>query len=273
MSSRVWIVGPVAVDTVAYLKKLPSAGSFTRPERLVERIGGSSANVAIALAATGVETGFISYIGNDANGQKIRENLSASKIKHLHLQEVDGQSNHALVMIDSSKDRTIVALTDSHLDELTLSNIAFESTDIVVFSLWRPFFFDHLRLVQSLGCRTIVGLEALKDLRIEGVECAIGSESELGGEAPTKHLNRFQRIVVTRGASGADDYQGREVFHQEAIAGKVIDTTGAGDSFLAGFLAILARGDGEIGTDLAYGARWAAATISREGSQPEPPPL
>ena len=273
MSARVWIVGPVAIDTVAYLERVPIAGSFTRPDRIVERIGGSSANVAIALASTGVETGFISYVGNDFNGKKIRENLSHSKIKNLHLQEVDGKSNQVLVMVDATGDRTIVALTDSHLAEIEFKGIKFEASDIVVFSLWRPFFIEHLRYVQSLGCKTVVGLEALKDLHVESADCAIGSEAELGGEEPAKHLNRFKRIVVTRGAAGIDDYQSGGIFHQEAIAAEVVDSTGAGDSFLAGFLSHFAQIEVVPGSDLLFGARWAAATISIEGSQPAPPPL
>ena len=273
MSARVWIVGPAAIDIVAYIQTLPTPGSFTRPNRIVERIGGSSANVAIALAATGVETGFISYIGNDLNGEKIRENFSKSAIKHLHLQEVDGLSNQTLVMVDASGERTIVALTDSHLAEISFKEITFEPSDIVVFSLWRPFFIEHLHYVQNIGCRTVVGLEALNDLRVESADCAIGSESELGGAEPTAHLNRFKRIVVTRGAAGADDFHSSGVLHQDAVATEVLDTTGAGDSFLAGFLSFLARGEVAPGSDLAYGARWAAATISIEGSQPAPPPL
>jgi len=273
MSARVWIIGPVAIDIVAYLQKLPTVGTFTRPDRIVERIGGSSANVAIALAATEIETGFIGYIGNDLNGEKIKENLTNSKIRNLHLQEVDGQSNQALVMIDASGDRTIVALTDSHLAEINLAGIAFKASDIVVFSLWRPFFIDHLRYVHTLGCRTVVGLEALKDPQVESADVAIGSEAELGGEEPEMHLNRFKRIVVTRGAAGVDDFRSDGILHQAAIAAEVVDTTGAGDSFLAGFLAVIARGEIDAGLDLAYGARWAAATISREGSQPAEPPL
>lgn len=273
MSARVWIIGPVAIDIVAHMQQLPTVGSFTRPDRIVERIGGSSANVAIALASTGVETGFISYIGSDKNGEKISNDLSKSKIKNLHLQVVEGHSNQALVMIDGSGDRTIVALTDSHLAHISLSDIEFKASDIVVFSLWRPFFIEHLRYVQSLGCKTVVGLEALSDLRVESADCAIGSEAELVGQSPEQHLGRFLRIVVTRGAAGIDDYRRDGHFHQEALATQVVDTTGAGDSFLAGFLSIFSQGEQAPGSDLAYGARWAAATVSCEGSQPAPAPL
>lgn len=273
MTRKVWIIGPVAIDTVAYIEKLPVVGSFTRPSRIVKRIGGSSGNVALALAAAGVETGFISYIGNDAHGFQIKEHFTTSGISDLHLQEIVGESNHALVMVDASGDRTIVALTDSHLAEISLEQITFASDDIVVFSLWRPFFIEHLRYVQSLGCMTIVGLEALHDPAVQSADCAIGSEAELGEAEVSEHIDRFPRIVVTRGAGGCDEYQAGSLRHQEAITVDVLDTTGAGDSFLAGFLTILARGELEVGSATGYGARWAAATVAIEGSTPATPPL
>ena len=273
MSKRVWIIGPVGIDTVVYINQLPASGSFTRPNRIVERIGGSSGNVAVALASTGIETGFIGYVGRDKYGEMVKEFFAESAVRHLHLQEVEGATNHALVMVDESGERTIVALTDSYLSELYLNQIPITADDIVVFSLWRPFFIDHLRYVHSLGCTTVVGLEALSDLEVTYADCAIGSEAELGGLNPRHHFDRFPRIVVTRGAGGSDEYREGSHLHQEAIATDLLDATGAGDSFLAGFLSIYAQGDEELAAAMSYGARWAAATIAHEGSLPVAPPV
>lgn len=273
MKRRVWIIGPVAIDIVTYIDLLPTIGSFTRPSKIVERIGGSSGNVALALASAGIETGFISYIGQDKNGEKIIQEFSKSGIKHLHLQEVDGPTNSVLVMIDKSGDRTIIALTDSYLSQITFDGIKFHIDDIVVFSLWRPFFIEQLRHVQELGCTVIVGLEALDDKAVTFADVAIGSEAELGVQRPQENLGRFSRIVVTRGASGSDEYLDGMTLHQDSFSKEVVDATGAGDSFLAGFLAILARGEDELGSAARYGARWAAQTLAIEGSVPAKPPL
>lgn len=272
MSKRVWIIGPVGVDTVAYIDDFPTPGSFTRPRRIVQRIGGSSGNVAAALANTGTETGFIGYVGGDNFGKEVKDFFAASKVEHLYLQEISGATNHALVMVDATGERTIVALSDSHLPEIEIAEIPFSPNDIVVFSLWRPFFANHLRSLHLLGCTTVVGLEALSDQAVEYADCAIGSEAELFGCDPREHLDRFPRIVVTRGASGSDEYQEGLHLHQESAAIEVLDATGAGDSFLAGFLSIYAQGGEDLGAAMQYGARWAAATIASEGSLPVAPP-
>ena len=49
MSSRVWIVGPIAWDTVIYLPSMPKPGKFVQAIQTIERPGGTAANAAIAI--------------------------------------------------------------------------------------------------------------------------------------------------------------------------------------------------------------------------------
>lgn len=73
------------------------------------------------------------------------------------------------------------------------------------------------------------------------------------------------RVVVTRGADGADVYRPRaEPVHIAAAPAKPVDTTGAGDAFAASFMAALACGarDEQAG---ALAARVAAATVEHIG--------
>ena len=73
------------------------------------------------------------------------------------------------------------------------------------------------------------------------------------------------RVVVTRGADGADVYRaGREVLHVDASPATPIDTTGAGDAFAAAFAAALACGASDERAG-ALAARVAAATVEHAG--------
>lgn len=58
------------------------------------------------------------------------------------------------------------------------------------------------------------------------------------------------------------------VIHQDAFPAKVIDTTGAGDAFTAGYLAGLAKGYADGRKGLEAGARWAALMVTVEASVP-----
>ncbi len=266
---RVWIVGTVSWDTVVYVNDFPTAGGFAQSTNRLERLGGSAANIAQGLASADVETGLVTFLGNDDLGERITNLLAASQIKHLEILKVNDNSSHALVVVDRNGDRTVFALSNNYLSKLSLADIGLQKSDIVVFALWRPVFMESLKFAQALGCYTVVGLEALTDPQAPTANLALGSASELASDNDiSSFLDRFDRIVVTSGASGADLYSASQYLHQPALSAEVVDTTGAGDSFFAGFLAALARGDviGNIG--MKAGALWSADMVSQYRSIP-----
>jgi sugar/nucleoside kinase (ribokinase family) len=76
-------------------------------------------------------------------------------------------------------------------------------------------------------------------------------------------------LVVTRGAEGAVSIEGGQRFDAPAAAvERVVDTTGAGDLFAAGFMAARCRGR-ELRECLEAGAIAAAEVISHFGARPE----
>jgi ribokinase len=64
--------------------------------------------------------------------------------------------------------------------------------------------------------------------------------------------------------------EGGEGEHLRAPAVKAIDTTAAGDTFIGGFAAELARGSA-VSAAIAFGQRAAALAVTREGAQPSIP--
>ena len=265
---RVWIVGPIAWDTVVYVDQFPVRGRFTQSRNTIERPGGSAGNVAQALATAGVETGFVTTIGDDAIGQRLQSTLAASRIAHLVVNRTPGHSRHVLVLVDASGDRTILGLSPDTMGHITARGAPFEPGDIVVFVVWSDHFLPDLERARACGCTTVVGLGALDNPAVTA-DIAVGSRADAAGEVePARHLTRFGRVVVTSGSEGALQLDGDRELRRPAIPAAVVDTTGAGDAFLAGYLAMYARGfvDGRRALDA--GARWAALTVSHVGSIP-----
>lgn len=266
---RVWIVGTVSWDTVVYINDFPKSGGFAQSKDRIDRLGGSAANIAQGVASAGIETGLVTFLGNDDLGKTIHNLLTQTDILHLEILRVDDKSSHALVVIDGAGERTIFALSNNYLSQLSLESIDIRSEDIVVFPLWRPVFFNNLNYAKSRGCHTVVGLEALSDLQKPSADLAIGSEAELPPDlSVADHLNQFKRILVTHGAKGAQLYSSDGILDQPAVATEVIDTTGAGDSFFAGFLTALARGDQQGVFGMKAGALWSAAMVAQYRSIP-----
>jgi len=266
----VWIVGPIAWDTVVYLPELPAPGRFTQGERTLERPGGTAANVAQALATTGVPTGFVGCLGEDEHGRRLQQTLQASGLDRLAITWLPERTHHVLIMVDGTGERTMVGLAPHHLARVTLDGADLAPGDIVVFVVWDDALLGQLELAKSRGCTTIVGLTAT-GCPAASADIAFGSSNDLRGDLdPGAHLDRFPRIVLTQGSDGSIQVEAAQTLHQPAFPAEVVDTTGAGDAFLAGYLAQYARGLTGGAEALEAGARWAALTVGVESSVPPP---
>jgi sugar/nucleoside kinase (ribokinase family) len=268
MSKRVWVQGPIAIDTVVYVEKFPLPGTFMNSIRTEERTGGTSANVALGLCTTGVETNFVGYLGNDDNGKKLREVLDKSEIKHSIITEIEGPTSNALILIDDKAERTIISMTKPYLRELRMDNVPFSEGDIVAIVLWREEFLNDLNRAESSGCLTVVGAAALVDLNVSRAHLVIGSVSDIpSGVNPEDHLDRFDEIVLTDGLNGARYYSKKQKLQQTALKVEAIDVTGAGDAFISGYLAALAN-DLEPSHCLLIATQWAASSVQMNSSIP-----
>jgi sugar/nucleoside kinase (ribokinase family) len=268
MGKRVWIQGPIAVDTVVYIDKFPTPGTFMNSLKTIERTGGTSANVALGLCTTSIETNFVGYLGNDDNGKKLREVLSNSQINSSIITEIDGPTSHALILVDDKAERTIISMTTPYLRELRMDNVPFVSPDIVAFILWREEFLGDLQRADSLGCFTVVGASALVDASVLHAHLVLGSVSDISrGVNPEDHLDRFDAIVLTDGLNGARYYSKQQKLHQRSFDVQAVDVTGAGDAFICGYLTGLAN-ELEIEKCLLIASQWAASSVQVNASIP-----
>jgi len=268
MSKRVWVQGPIAIDTVVYVEKFPLPGTFMNSIKTEERTGGTSANVALGICTTGVETNFVGYLGNDDNGKKLREVLDKSEIKHSIITEIDGPTSNALILIDDKAERTIISMTKPYLRELRMDNVPFSKGDVVAIILWREEFLNDLLRAESAGCLTVVGAAALVDANVSHAYLAIGSVSDIpSGVNPEDHLDRFDEIVLTDGLNGARYYSKKQMLQQSALKVDAIDVTGAGDAFISGYLVALAN-ELEPSQCLLIATQWAASSVQINSSIP-----
>ena len=268
MVKRVWVQGPIAIDTVVYLEKFPTPGSFMNSIKTIERTGGTSANVALGLCTTSVETNFVGYLGNDDNGKKLREVLNKSQINSSIITEIDGPTSHALILVDEKAERTIISMTTPYLRELRMENVPFATPDIVAFILWREEFLVDLQRAEESDCFTVVGASALVDAQVKHAHLVLGSVSDIPSSVnPKNHLDRFDAIVLTDGLNGARYYSKEEELHQTAFEVQAVDATGAGDAFICGYLTGLANGL-EATKCLLIAAQWAASSVQVNSSIP-----
>ena len=268
MARKVWVHGPIALDTVVHVSKFPTPGSFMNSLRTEQRTGGTSANVALGLSTTSVETGFVSYLGNDEIGRQLLSVLEQSAIKDLVITYFEDKTSQTLILVDENFERTIISMTTPHLRELRMDNVPLNVGDIVAFILWREEFLADLQRAQAAGCLTVVGASAIADPAVAHADLLIGSKNDFSSELNLlDHLDRFTTIVLTDGTNGSVAYNGSNEIRQPAYEVEVRDTTGAGDAFISGYLAGIAHGL-DISQSLEVATKWAASSVQLHSSIP-----
>lgn len=262
----IWIHGPSAWDSVVEIGSFPKPGDFLRAVKKSERPGGSGLNVALAIASADTEAGFITYLGNDEYGLRLEEVISQSGLKVVHVKRSTKPTLHALILKDESGERTIIALETTEMAELGLGEAKIESGDIFVFTIWFPEYKQILDKLRNIGVTSIVGTKALEDSDVFA-DHVVGSQKDFKALNLDEIIKRFGKVVITEGSNGVTLINGSSKIHQASLADVVRDSTGAGDSFLAGYALAVSKHmkDEEC---LYLASVWAAASLATDSSIP-----
>jgi fructoselysine 6-kinase len=247
---------------------------YTSAAGIAEFVGGNALNVAMQLSMTGVRVSYLGAVGRDRAGMRITGALDRGGVETSRLAVVDGDTAATDVRIGGDGDRTFVAerygvsgtYYPSIADVAWLAELAWVHVGMLpeASRLRRELKAANSRAVISQDCSVAHGLS---DLDVAFVSASARTDStQFAADAMAAGA---KLVVVTRGADGADALAGTRRWHQRALPTDVIDTVGAGDSFIAGAISVLVAGGG-ISDALECGARKAAATCRHAGGWPQP---
>lgn len=242
-------------------------------------IGGNAVNVAVQLARLGHDAFYFGAVGPDADGRRTRDALAANGVSVTHMQERPGKTAHTDIEVLPSGERVFL------LEDFGVcAGYRPSEDDIAVLKTM-----DHVHIgwLDDGGAlrRALAGAGVSVsqdvsvnadpvDIGIEGLAIAFGSAGNDDAAADAM-LERFlaagvQTAVVTRGAKGSVAAT-REARAEAGIREvDVVDTTGAGDSFIAGFLAVR-LGGGSLEAAVAAGRDRAAQACGHVGGFPQEP--
>ena len=228
--------------------------------------GGSAANTMSGLAQLGVETGFLGMVGEDEIGRFFENEMCKSKVKPLVLKSKT-PSGRVQAMVTPDGERTFATYLGAALD-LSANDIKpelFEGWDIFYvegYLVANPKMLDKaLATAKSLGMKIAIDMASynmvedfhdyFKHIIDNYVDIIFANEQEakaLTGMEPEDALHflakKCEIAVVKVGAKGSYVQRGDEVVTIGPMKSQVIDTTGAGDLWAAGFLAGLVKGYG-----------------------------
>ena len=234
--------------------------------------GGAPANVACALQKLGTPTRFIGCVGQDESGQALTALLNAEGVNVEGLQ-LHPTAPTRLVYVTRTQEgeRTFAGFgqydtadfADTHLSADQIPERLFQGTSffvtgtlelayldsraalhravllaqkhsakVVVDVNWRPVFWSSAETAKILMAQLLIQADFIK-LTDEEAEWLFGSSSP---ETVVAAYPKVEGVLVTAGEKGCDYWLQGNTGHVPAFPVKTVDTTGAGDAFLAGFL-------------------------------------
>ena len=227
--------------------------------------GGSAANTMSGLAQLGIETGFLSKIGDDEVGRFFEKQMTENHVNPFMLKS-NTPSGRVQALVTADGERTFATCLGAAA-EMCADDIQPE-----LFDGWDIFYVEGYLVANPTMLRKAISTAKDKGLKIaidlasynvveesrdfllelvnNYVDIVFANEKEafaLTGMEPEAALHYIAEhcdiAVVKVGAKGAFVQRGNEVITIPPMKADVVDTTGAGDMWAAGFLAGLVKGE------------------------------
>lgn len=282
-------VGTNSVDEVLQLPIETGAGLAGGKVRVSDRrflCGGQTATVMAACAALGLRSGYLGAFGSDDHGRLIRNALKSCGVDVRGSIDCDAPNRGAVILVDPQGNRTVLWHRSDRLTvpfrELRVS--ALQGHVVHVDDDDPELALHAATIARSAGTPVTSDLEHVSN-RVEQLIASVTFpifEQHLparitGEQDAERALRKLRRLndgllVMTRAEEGAVALDG-DIFHvAPAFKVKVVDVTGAGDVFRAGFIYGL-RQKLNVPDRLRFANAAAAVSCTRLGAMPSVPTL
>ncbi|XP_021288825.1 uncharacterized protein LOC110420006 [Herrania umbratica] len=293
------VVGSANADIYVEIDRLPKEGETISAKSGQTLAGGKGANQATCGAKLSYPTYFVGQVGDDAHGKLITEALGNGGVRLEYLKSLGSgvPTGHAVVMLQSDGQNSIIIVGGANMscwpDKLSDQDLdVIKKAGIVLLQREIP---DSVNIQVAMAARsegvTVImdagGMDApMPQELLNFVDILSPNESELGrltglptesfeqiSQAAAKcHKMGVKQVLVKLGAKGSAFFvEGEEPIRQPIIpAAKVLDTTGAGDTFTASFAVALVEGKSKEQC-LKFAAAAASLCVQVKGAIPSMP--
>ncbi len=288
---KILCIGDLAVDVISQLKEPINYGNDTA-SRISSHPGGQAANVATWITRTHSKAQLVARVGNDPVGFALISDLDKYGVEHMNLMHSGRPTGVVVILVDSNGERTMfpdnganadLEVSDlpplADVDGVYVSGYAlldFRSREAVLSMITKikaagkPIYFDPT----TTGAMKIVSRdEVLSWVKLmDGILLNSEEALYLGDakdvETAEKNLTAYTPLVVIKlGSRGAMAVYKDTIAKVSAVTTNVVDTTGAGDSFAAGFIPKWLETN-DLEAALSAGTALAAKCVATVGARP-----
>ena len=277
-------VGLNATDTVIPLATYPARGSKVEYSTSTVLPGGQVATTVVACQHWGLRTRYIGKLGDDLAATLHREAFSHAGVETHIITVPGGASAQSLILVDAQGERTVFIRRDSDA-RLVLRPSDLDRDSIINARALHVDGYDTEAAILATTWARAANIPVIADLDelypnvetlIANVDYLIVSRdfpSRLMAEPDLEQaLRKMHRryncrlAAATLGQEGVLAFDGKQLLHTPAYSVPVIDTTGAGDIFHAGFIyALLA--DWPLDRQLEFACAAAALNCTAVGAR------
>lgn len=285
---EITVVGSANYDVFLQQERLPWPGETLHATDVKLACGGKGANQAVQIAKLGVDVAFVGCVGNDVFGDLLRRQMEAYGVSTAHLHTKASATGLGIVQYQQNGQvhATIAAGANALL---TCEEV--ERTDIwqsrgIVLQLESPVEVVRFILEEAKKRDIYTILNAAPAVQVSWevlsrASCLVMNEVEatqffgtplnsvdLVAQAQAEIRARISGIcIITLGAQGSVLIRARDGFHiPPAPDCQVVETTGAGDSYVGAFAVRKLLGDSDEAA-CQYAARAAECTLQAVGAQ------
>jgi 5-dehydro-2-deoxygluconokinase len=295
------VIGRAGMDLYAD----PPGTPIETATRFTTALGGSSANIAVALTRAGGRAALLTCVSDDAVGRFCLAQLDEYGIDRAHVRSVAGEARNSLAVVESRLENCQSVIYRNGAADFQMSMQDVEAVDYTPFSALittgtvlasepsRTAAFRAFDLARAAGLPLIFDVdyrpyswasaeEASQVYSRAAALCdvIVGNDVEFGFMAGDhdKGLDKArsligqgaQIVVYKMGEKGAITFSATGEVRTGIYRTAALKPTGAGDAFLGNFIASLARGIG-LEQAVLHGSAAAAIVVSRVGCAPAMP--
>lgn len=291
-SKNILVIGSLNIDLVTRVPHLPQPGETIASRKFQKNPGGKGANQAVAAAKLGANVTMIGKVGTDEHGELLINSLRSAGVSTAGIRR-EGTTGMAFISVSDEGENHIVLVAGANSavrrSDISAMRGLIEESDMIVMQLEIPLevVAYALELAVGLGKNVILNPAPARDLPAEmlrHVYVLIPNETELQilSGMPTsteqeivdaaRHLNSLgtQRVIVTMGDRGSFLISETLHTHIPAYPVRAVDTTAAGDAYVAAFAVGKTQGMSDVEA-AKFASKAAAITVTREGAQPSLP--
>lgn len=281
------VVGSINTDLMVDTKQVPQQGETVYGQDFQTQFGGKGSNQAIVAAKIGAEVYMVGAVGDDEFGAMQLENYQSHGVHTRYIDAVKDTPTGTATIITYENDNRIIIVSGANnamtVQRLKDAEEILAESDMVILQNEIPqetneavIDFCHEKGIQLL--LNPAPARELDQAYIDKIDFLTPNESEFNVLFPGKSYEEVladypNKLIVTVGSKGAIFHDGQELVHVPAAkAERIVDSTGAGDTFNGAF-AVAYIGGLKVGQAVKFSNIASSLAIQKYGAQTGAPSL